>query len=122
MQFLRIEFIVLSIFLLSTVGLAFFLKRKVAMLGALPREEEKNLIYYLGKAKGLAQQNYLLKHIVSPDLLLQQLLSKVRIWALRLEAKSSIWLERLRKRAQGKRTKFSENYWLQLTQRKKKEK
>ena len=55
------------------------------------------------------------------ELFLQKTLSMVRVWTLKLESKTSSWLQHLREKAQAKK-KFEENdkYWEDIQDKTKK--
>jgi len=109
------------ILLVSTIGLGYFAVKKFPVLLTYPVREEGNLPRDILKRAVLrAQDSKALRKIASPDLLLQNVLSKTRIAALKTESKTGKILEDLRKRSQGKNgnPKFSDDYWKKLRKRK----
>lgn len=108
-------FIGLGIFLLSFAGIIYVLGRKIPVLLNLPPEppgEEKEVVE---KLKERLLNLRFAKLLSSPELFLQTLLSKIRILALRLEAKTGELLANLRKKSQKKNNnRFSENFWDKL--------
>ena len=50
----------------------------------------------------------------SIELLLQKILSKVRVFILKIDHKTSNWLQALRERAKKKSTVEKDNYWKKL--------
>lgn len=115
--------IIASLFLLFSLGgLVYLLARKIPLLLAFPAREQgsslKDLV--LKKTEKLTSWR-IFRQFTSPDLLLQKLLSKTRIAALKTESKTGQILEKLRKKSQEKNSnsKFSdENYWKQLRRKK----
>lgn len=116
----KAEIIALILLVLSGAGIGILLKKKIPLLLQFPREENKNLAYYVGQVKERAKENPAVSQILTPDLMLQKVLSMVRVWSLKLESKTSTHLETLRKRALEKKEKLSENYWAQIRKRRKK--
>jgi hypothetical protein len=95
--------IALILFLLSLAGLIYLIGKKLPLILALPIKEKEGLI-------GLKVP----KLVSSPELLLQKLLSKARIFSMKAEAKTNDWLVSLRKKSQEKNDKFSSSYWDKL--------
>ncbi|MCH7828268.1 hypothetical protein IH982_00120 [Patescibacteria group bacterium] len=105
------------ILIFSTAGLLYFAVKKAPMLLAYPAREEGNLPKeILKKIADKVQDLKVLHQVASPDMLLQNVLSKTRIVALKTESKTGKILENLRKRSQGKsgNSKFSDDYWKKL--------
>lgn len=106
---------------LSALGLGYMLAKKVPVLltfpakdpGVSPRE-------ILKKLRGSLQNSKTLRQVASPEILLQTMLSKTRIAALKTESKTGQILEQLRKKSQEKNgnSKFSEDYWKKLRRKK----
>jgi len=101
----------------STAGLLYFAVKKTPMLLAYPvREEGNSPKEILKKIAGKVRDLKVLHRVASPDMLLQNVLSKTRIAALKTESKTGKILENLRKKSQGKNGnyKFSDDYWKKL--------
>jgi hypothetical protein len=92
--------IALILFLGSFAGLIYMIGKKLPLILALPIKEKEGLIEFKVP-----------KFVSSPELFLQKLVSKARIFSLRAEAKTSDWLVKLRKKSQEKNGKFSSSYW-----------
>jgi len=105
------------ILVLSVVGLLYFAVKKFPVLLTYPQKEEgsspkndvKRFVAGVRDSKAMRQ-------VVSPDMFLQNVLSKTRIAALKTENKTGQILENLRKKSQAKNgnSKFSEDYWKKL--------
>ena len=117
-----LEIIVASIILIgSSIGLGYFAVKKFPMLLTYPAKVEGNSPRdILKRAARRAQNSKTLRQVSSPDLLLQNVLSKTRIAALKTESKTVKILENLRKKSQGKNgnSKFSDDYWKKLRKKK----
>ena len=108
-------------FFVSLASLGYVVGRKVPLLLTFPAKQERDSMKEIfQEATGKIQYSALFKAVSSPNLLLQKLLSKARIFSLRTENKTSQWLEKLRKRSQEKKVLFSEDYWKQLRKGKEK--
>ncbi len=116
----KAEVIAFILLILSGAGIGILLKKKIPLLLQFPREENKNLAYYVGQATERAKEYPAVSQILTPELLLQRVLSKIRVWSLKVESRASSELETLRKRALEKKEKLSENYWAQIRKRRKK--
>jgi hypothetical protein len=97
--------IAVILFLGSLAGLIYLIGKKLPLVLALPIKEKEGLIEFKVP-----------KFVSSPEFFLQKLVSKARIFSLRVEAKTSDWLVKLRKKSQEKNGnhKFSEHYWDKL--------
>ena len=117
-----IEVIIASVILVfSTVGLLYFAVKKFPVLltypakeeGRSPKDDVKRFIAGMRDSKTMRQ-------VTSPDVFLQNVLSKTRIAALKTENKTGQILEGLRKKSQEKNgnPKFSDEYWKKLKKKK----
>jgi len=88
------------LFLGSLAGLIYLIGKKLPLILALPVRGKERLIEFKVP-----------KFMSSPDLFLQKLVSKARIFSLKAEAKTDDWLVKLRKKSQEKNGKFSSTYW-----------
>lgn len=101
---------------ISAAGLGYFASKKIPVLVTYPSREEGNSVKdhakrLLTKVRG----SKALHQVASPDILLQNVLSKTRIAAMKTESKTGQILENLRKKkSQDKSPKFSEDYWKKL--------
>ncbi|MDA1337169.1 MAG: hypothetical protein O3C23_00120 [bacterium] len=115
--------VIIASFLLivSTIGLLYIMGKKLPVLltypakeeGSSPKEDMKRLFAIMRDSKAMRQ-------VSSPDVLVQNVLSKTRIVALKTESKTGRILENLRKKSQEKNSdsKFSDDYWKKLKQKK----
>ena len=107
----------------SLASLGYIIGRKVPRLLKFPAKQEgDSLREIFQSAKKRVQGSAPLKTISSPQMLLQTLLSKARIFSLRTENKTSQWLESLRQKSQAKKAAFSDDYWQQLKKGKERKK
>jgi len=106
--------ITLTIFILSLGGLIILVIRKIPILVELPEiaKEPSERKFYL-KIKDRIKNIPGLKSF-SRDILLQKILSKIRILSMRTENRSFKWLQILR--AKSKEDKFGkdDNYWQEI--------
>jgi len=109
------EIIALVILLGSLGGIALILLRKIPTLLKLSADQdsEATLGGTVGKWKDKWTSSGRLQHL-SSEAILQKVLLKTRIFALKLEQTSTNLLERLRKRSQEKKNQFSPDYWQQF--------
>ena len=99
----------------SLASLGYVVGRKIPLLLKFPaRQEGDSLREMFQGVKKKIQGSSRLNAISSPQVLLQTLLSKARIFSLRTENKTSQWLESLRKKAQEKKAASADDYWEQL--------
>tara|TARA_Y100000310_G_scaffold333141_1_gene410071 strand:+ start:517 stop:876 length:360 start_codon:yes stop_codon:yes gene_type:complete len=117
-----IAVIVASIILaVSAVGLLYFAVKKIPVLLTYSVTEEDNSPKEILKGiLGRVQDSKALHQVASPDILVQNVLSKTRIAALKTESKTGQILENLRKKSQEKtgNSKFSDDYWKKLRRKK----
>ena len=109
------------ILVLSTAGLLYFAIKKVPVLLTYPKAEEgSSLKDYLKKFVSRVRNSKTMHQVVSPDILVQNVLSKTRIAALKTESKTGQILENLRKKSQEKsgNPKFLDDYWKKLRKKK----
>ena len=91
------------------MGIAIILFRKIPLLIQLPKTEMASNHLFL-RLKNKIQFWQLMKNIPLESFL-QKLLSKVRIITLKLERKTALWLESLRKRSLKQKNLSNDNYW-----------
>ena len=110
-----------AILFLSTAGLLYFAIKKVPVLLTYPKAEEGSALKdYLKKFVSRVRDSKTMHQVASPDILVQNVLSKTRIAALKTESKTGQILENLRKKSQEKsgNPKFSDDYWKKLRRKK----
>ncbi|MBI1971579.1 MAG: hypothetical protein HYS52_01915 [Candidatus Wildermuthbacteria bacterium] len=110
---MRLDIVIaLALFAGSILGLLYFSIQKIPLLLGLASERQE----FLRGVRGRIANGKIAKFVSSPEMFLQALLSKIRIFALKIEGKSADWLMRLRKKSQEKNgaQKFSETYWDKL--------
>lgn len=103
-----IAFIVLSV---SLAGLLVITFRKIPQL--LQLQETGSLVLDWKKLPGQAKRLPLIKNF-SFDLLLQKILSKVRILTLKTEHRTSSLLQKLREDSKRKKFGENDNYWEEI--------
>lgn len=106
-----IELIALIILFVSLAGLLIMVFRKVPQLRQLP--ETGPIALDWRKLPGKAKKLPLIKNF-SFDLLLQKILSKVRILTLKTEHKTSNLLQKLREDSKKKKFGEDDNYWEEI--------
>ena len=111
-----VNLILLVIFLLSVIGIGVILARKIPVLAQLSIEagEEQSI---LQKMKIGVQQNGTL-NAFSPEILLQKVLSKIRVLTLRTEHKTGTMLQQLRQKSLEKKKKLADDYWQKIRRKK----
>ena len=108
-----LELIAIVIFLVGFIGMSLIILRKLSVLAELvPEEVEGPGI--IERAKDKFRNSRILKSF-SPEILLQRVLSWVRILTLKTESKTRDWLKQLR---QKNKNKFSDDYWRKLRKNK----
>lgn len=108
----------LAIFFGSFLGITIILFRKIPFLAELPEQETRRQLKFFSILKKRIGNNSLLKSI-SLEVFLQKILSKIRVLTLKLENKTALWLQRLREKAQKRKTKERDNYWERIRRLKK---
>ena len=98
----------------SFVGIGVIIIRKIPVLVELPVRESSFSESYKSKIlreiKKKIKVNDKIKSF-SVNILLQKILSKIRILTLKTDNKTSDWLIRLRQKSIEKKNNFSDNYW-----------
>jgi hypothetical protein len=99
----------LIIFVSSLLGLVIFIWRKLPVLAANQLDES-----VLGDSMPVLMRKRLLKKLglenFSFEILLQKIISKIRIISLKTDQKTFVWLRKLREKNQKKRLEDA-NYW-----------
>lgn len=111
-----IVLIATTILFISLMGIGVILVRKIPVLVELvPEEIEKTGT--LRKLKHKISRNETLKSF-SSEILLQKMLSKIKILTSKTDSKTSTWLEKSRRRSLEKRNDFADDYWEKIKREK----
>lgn len=111
---MAITFFALAVFCIGVAGIGYIAAKKIPVLLEFPVEKGIDIPELAKKAKHRIANLHIMKIILSPEIFLLTLLSKMRVYALRFEVKMSEWLMQLRKKSQEQSKKFSKKYWDQL--------
>ncbi len=106
-----ITLIATIIFFVSIIGMGIIIIRKIPVLVELsPQEIEP------GHLKGFREKikNNRTLRFFSGELLLQKMLSGIKVLTLRTGNKTSAWLANSRRRSLDKKDKFSDDYWRRI--------
>lgn len=111
------ELIAKIIFFGSLIGIGVIIFRKAPVLVELP--DQKPLTTPTAAVswyKNLAEKVKILNPFksFSYEVFLQKILSKIRILSLKADSKTFNWLQKLRERAQKKKTEENDNYWEEI--------
>ena len=102
-------------FLIGLIGMGIIFIRKIPVLAKLSPEEIKEA-GALRKITRKIKDNGTFKSF-SGELVLQKVLSKIRIITLKTDNKTGIWLAKLRQRTLKKKNKFLDDYWQKVKKR-----
>ena len=104
-----LELIAVIILVCSLIGVGVIIFRKIPVLLTLPEtlvQKESFISKLKERLKKLSPfRNF------SYEIFLQKILTKVRILSLRTDNKTFNWLQKLREKAQKKKTEKKDNYW-----------
>ena len=108
-----VELILLLVLFSSFLGMTIIIVRKIPVLAQLPEVPTK--FDFKIKIQKIAEKikNFKYLKIPSFEILLQKILSKIRILTLKIENKTDGWLQKLREKTQKK--KENDKYWKKLT-------
>ncbi len=106
------ETISLIILILSFLGLAVFVYRKIPTLVKLPAGHAAAGSGFLLKIKNRIKNIPALKNF-SPDVFLQKIISHARVWTLKADHKTANWLKTLRQKTQKKKLENG-SYWQEI--------
>ncbi len=98
---------------LSFLGMATIVIRKIPFLANLPENKSFGGESIWQKIKKRVDFKERVNR-VSGYLLLQKVLTKIRILTLKTDNKTSIWLSKLRQKSLQNKNNFSDNYWEKL--------
>ncbi len=103
------------IFFVSLIGIGMIIIRKIPVLAELsPQEIEPE---HPKRFREKIKNNRTLRFF-SGELLLQKVLSGIKVLTLRTENKTSAWLADSRQRYLDKKDKFSDDYWRRIRRKK----
>ena len=108
-----LELIIKVVFFSSAFGIIFILYRKIPALVVLT-EETSAVRQPLMVKLGTKIKNISFFKSFSFEMLLQKILSKIKVLTLKTENRVSRWLEALRERAQKKKFYANDNYWKEV--------
>jgi hypothetical protein len=107
-----IELVLTTIFFGSLIGIGTILFRKIPAVLELP-DTGSNLGFKTRVVNTKERiQNLKLSEFPSFEIILQKILSKVRILSLKIEKKTSAWLRKLREKSMKR--KENDKYWEEL--------
>ncbi len=101
------------IFFIGFIGMSIIIIKKIPVLVELPETEIKRPRIF-GRLRHKIKNNGTVKSFSSKELLLQKVLSKFRILALKTDKKTSNLLVKLRQKSIENKKKFSEDYWKRI--------
>ena len=109
-----------TILVLSAAGLMYVVGKKFPLLATYPAQEEGSSPREMAQKVVSKIQDSKALQLASPDMILQNLLSKTRIVAMKTESKTGQMLERMRKESKERNgnPKFSDDYWKKLKKKK----
>ena len=107
------ELIAKIILIFSFVGIIILFFKKLPALATLPENRQRFFINSLiSFAKTRIENNII--PILKFDIILQKILSKIRVLTLKTENIVTNWLQILRQKAQEKNSKNNDNYWQEI--------
>jgi len=111
-----IELIFAIILVGSFLGILAIIFRKIPVLSKFSETKENfSRESFLLNLKEKIKKFFIFNFKSFPlEIILQKILSKIRILTLRLENKISLWLQKLREEAQKKKNEENDNYWKKL--------
>ena len=107
-----IVLIAIIILFIGLMGMSVIVIRKTPVLAELSIQQIKGPDTF-GKIREKIKNNRAFK-FVSRGILLQKILSKIRIFLLKTDSKTNNWLIRLRQKSLRSKSKFSEDYWKKI--------
>jgi hypothetical protein len=108
------ELIAIIIFLGSVFGIAVILMKKIPILAEMPQVAEgQKKESFASKIKNGFKNFPVIRDIYS-GILLQKILSKIRVLTLKVESKTAAWLQKIRVKSQGEKDKAKDNYWTEV--------
>ena len=116
-----IDIIFWAIFLISIVGMGIILIKKIPVLAELSVDNDYSFLnkkkrVLLKKINSVVNKK---RKIFSGEIILQKILSKIRITSLKIENKTNSWLYKLRRKSlRKKESKLSDEYWEKIKEEK----
>jgi len=116
-----IDIIFLVIFLVSIAGMGVILIKKIPILAELSVDNDYSFLnkkrrVLWKKINGVVNRKI---KTFSGEIILQKILSKIRITSLKIENKTNSWLYKLRKKSlRKKESKLSDEYWEKIKEEK----
>ena len=105
------ELIAAIILLLSVIGIAVIVFRKIPVLAEFPEIAGESLLRnFWQKLKEKIKNLPFLKSF-SSEIFIQKILSKIRVLTLKIEHKTGNLLQKLREKSQKKNNLKKDNYW-----------
>ena len=108
-----IELIAKIILMGSIFGIGLILFRKIPVLLEMPVDIQKTEKPFFSNLINKNKSFRMIKTI-SLENVLQKILSRIRILTLKVENKTSKWLQKLREKSQKKKEIENDNYWEEL--------
>lgn len=106
-----IELFAIVILVIGLIGMGVIIVRKIPVLAELSAQEIGPSS--LRNLKKKIRDGRTFKSF-SKEILLQKMLSKIRILTLKTENKTGTWLEKLRQKSGKKKSNFSDDYWKKI--------
>lgn len=110
-----LELIALIILLCSLAGILIMIFQKIPLL--LELSEPQSVHFNWKELFSKIRNSKPFKKLPS-EIILQKILSKIRILTLKTDIKTSNWLQRLRKRSQKKKLDENDKYWDEIKREK----
>jgi len=104
-----LEPLAIIVLFIGLIGMSVIILRKIPVLAKLQTQETENLKILetiKGKIKAVKGNSSF-----SGNILLQKMLSKIRVLILRTDSKTSAWLVNLRQKSLKNKKNFSDDYW-----------
>lgn len=105
-----LELIATIILVGSLMGIAVILWRKLPLLNQLPTSEVTTGPSLISKIKNKIHPVQLIKNLPM-ETFLQKVLSRFRVFTLKTEQKTALWLQKLREKSARKKKFENDNYW-----------
>lgn len=106
-----IELFAIVILIVGLIGMSVIIIRKIPVLAELSTQEIEPIS--LRKFRKKITDKVTFKSF-SKGILLQKILSKIRILTLKTDNKTSTWLMELRQKSAKKKSNFSADYWKKI--------
>jgi len=105
----------LIILISSLIGIGVMAFRKIPQLSQLPQTETPKFSFWsvFSKTRKIIRIPFPAKRVPS-EVFLQKVLSRVRVFTLKTDHKTSGWLQKLRENSQKKKFGENDNYWKKL--------